>query len=171
MLISRNCKLPAFTLVEVLMVITISCLFVSMVYASVRFYLHAYIRDKAMQQESIVIWNMEGNLLHDVETSQILNWSHEDSLLICTLPSGNLISYRFHMNYLLRRQGLRLDTLKVKCSELIFRFNGQPVESGIIDYLAITTKYKQTFQQILFYKTYTPEVLFNHIDTVKFKTP
>jgi hypothetical protein len=164
-------KLPAFTLVEVLIVIIISCFFVVMVYASVRFFLLTYVRDKAMQQVAGNLWSLEGSLLHETETSQFLYCSVPDSLLLCIMPSGDTIRYHFHRQYLLRSQASRIDTLAAGCAELTFSFNSRPVESGITDHIEMKTRYKQSIQLLQFDKTYSPEVMFTLADTLNRTAP
>jgi hypothetical protein len=163
-IVNRNHPLPAFTLVEVLIVITISCFFVVMVYASVYFFLHVYIRNKMEQQAAGIIWKLEGSLLHEIETSQILFGSTRDSLLICIMPCGDTIRYKIHMKHLIRKQGLCTDTL-VSCAEWSCTFAGRPVESGITDHIELKIGYRKSHQMLQFDKTYTPEEIFNHADT------
>jgi hypothetical protein len=171
MIINRHHKLPAFTLVEVLIVITLSCFFVIMVYASVHFFLLFYVRDKVVQQATGTLWTLEGNLLHEIESSKILHCSQTDSLLVCIMPTGDTIRYNFHHRFILRSQNPRLDTFKVSCAELRFNYEGLPVESGIADRIDMKIGYKQSLQELQLDKTYTSDVLFKLADSLNLIAP
>lgn len=162
----HNKKLPAFTLVEVLVVIIISCFFVVMVYTSVHFFLLSYVREKSLKQSAGDLWALEGSLLHETENARILKASLPDTLLICIMPGGDTISYRFGNHFILRSQGNRSDTLDTGCRELQFGYHGNPIESGVIDHLALKIGYRKYYLSLQFNKIYTPEVIFNHIDTL-----
>lgn len=167
----RNSKLAAFTLVEVLVVITISCFFVAMVYASVRFLIVSALSDKLSQQSEGAIWALEGSLLHETEAARLLTCSASDSLLVCIMPYRDTISYHFHRRYLIRLQGNREDTIAAVCNHLLFRFGKRPVESGIIDHIELKTLYMQKTLFLQFEKKYTPEQRFTLIDTLNFTAP
>jgi len=148
-----------------LVVITISCFFVAMVYASVRFFLMTYSRDKETQQVANALWTLEGSLLHVTNASKYIYGFQADSLLLFIMPGGDTIIYHFHYRYILRTQKHRNDSIVAGCSDLHFSNNGHLVENGIIDHLEIKTGYRQTSQIIQHDKTYTPEMLFNLKET------
>ena len=148
------------------MVITISCFFVIMVYASVRFFSLAYLHEKSTQQISEMVWTLEGSLLHEIETSKMLYGSVSDSLLICIMPFGDTIRYKFKQRIIIRNQGYRSDTFEVSCHELRFKFNDHFVESGFTDHMEFNIDYRQSHQLLEFDKTYAPEILSNYFNIV-----
>ena len=133
-----------------------------MVYASANFFIKVYINAQTTQQSAGMTWSLVGNLLHEIESSQVLTCSASDSLLVCIMPTDDTIQYQCKMKYLIRIQDRRIDTVFPVCLGLYFSYNGLFVCKGITDHIEIKFPYKQSSQILKFEKFYTPEVLFNH---------
>lgn len=156
--------LRAFTLLETMVVIIISCFFVTMVYSSVHLFLLSYEQDKNRMLSEGDLWILEGSLLHESETAEILLASIPESLLLCIMPNRDTIRYKFRRSHIQRCQGNRTDTFDISCLEIQFMNNKKLIEYGITDEMVIATACGKHCQKHQFYKNYTPEIFFNHID-------
>ena len=165
--ISHNKRYDAFTLVELMVVITISLFFVAMVYVFLRFFIFYYGKNETIQETVDDIWLFHTGMMHESAVAGYLEAIKTDSLILCVMPQHDTIRYFIHKKHIIRTQKERRDTIMLPCFLLSFYFNNQTIENGITDRILIGLWYGKNEYTLTFTKEYCPDIWFNFIDTLE----
>lgn len=126
----RN-KLPAFSLIEMLVVLVLSSIITGAVYYAY-YTVNTFQVSLSRKYTSLRSAATLGYRLRtDVENARIT--TKLDSGFQCVLPSNRVITYVLHDQYITRHQDALIDTFRFKTSEKFFLFEGKENPMAPID--------------------------------------
>ena len=158
-------------MVELLVVIVISCLLVVMVYSGVRFFIVIYMKNKNQNEIVNSIYTLQTQLWHEIAASSCVDYNHAEKILRLLALPKDTISYVFFETYMVRKQKSRSDTTDLIIKDVYCVFMDHQVFQGIIDRISFTVQYGNHEQLCSFKKSYSPYILLNYVDPVYITNP
>lgn len=156
---SRNNKVPAFTLMEVTIAMLIAAIAIAITFTAYRIVSGSYL-DFTRKQEKIATFITADKLLkqdfinarHIIKTEEGLMMEMEDGM----------INYHFKPDYILRDQfSLNIDTFKMKINNSSFLFERGVAEEGkSVDQLSFNAEVDGQSIALYYQKVYSAQDLF-----------
>lgn len=151
-------KLKAFSLLEVLVALTISTILFGVVGSAYFIILENYHRYKQTQEISYDTYTLHRLLFMDMDKSSSVNAVSQNNLAYFNFK--DTVYYEFQDELVVRKAQME-DTFFIKLEEVNFSYKNENVNSGIIDQLSFScTNAGQS--SFCFYKNYGADVLINH---------
>jgi hypothetical protein len=155
----NNQKIPAFTLMEVVISMLIAAIAISITFTAYQIVSGSY-GAFTKKQNRVAALAISDKLLKQ-DFIRALNIERSSDGIVLHLAEGE-VSYIFTDTCILRDQfTLRIDTFKVSIKNLSFLFEGQPGEEGArIDQLGFQTELDGMQMPFQYHKTYSAQDLF-----------
>lgn len=150
-------SLPAFTIMELMVVALLSVILVSTALTAFRLIESQYIDYLASTEESLDLQQLHRLLLEDAQSAQTI--SREATQLVFQFPTHQL-QYQFTTDQTIRQvliSGVRADTFAIGGIFGAMQWQGIPQTKGPIDQLQISLKTKTQSHPVLLNKLYSAE--------------
>lgn len=151
-----NVKAKAFTLIEVMVTLTISSLVIAFAlwgYLNVNRYLNIY---RQREEQNIALSQFIGQLEHDIYKCSLMK-VHRD-VLILSFPNDIIREYEFYSEYALRYSEDVVDTFFVSIPS--FKGFNIPDNDNLSDELELTIVLYGLEKKYIFHKFYSPGMIF-----------
>lgn len=152
-------KLKAFTLIEVLVAMAVSGIVITASYFAFSTVTAQMSRYRNSTGDIMDVVLFQSLLERDIRSSEYMKQTAADEMELGTGPR-TIARYRLNNDYVLRIQGERYDTLKVKIGSVQFSFNNRNSEIGsFVDRIHLELNMPDTIWSVRINKEYGADVL------------
>ena len=151
-------KIKAFSLLEVLVALTISTILFGLVGSAYFIILENYHKYKFTQEVSYDTYTLHRLLFMDMDKSNYVNAMGQGHLMYINFK--DTVSYEFQDELVIRKAQME-DTFFVKLDEVNFSYKNTNVSLGVVDQLSFSCA-NAGKSNFYFYKNYGADVLINY---------
>jgi prepilin-type N-terminal cleavage/methylation domain-containing protein len=149
-------RIPAFSLIELLVVMVLSSVIVSIIYVifhTVSIYQLDLSKNQELTGEVATCYFL---MKKDFERCKLINASNNRQIVCDGFDVNPTVTYDFSDNYVLRKQHLRTDTFHLSFLEVIYSWNGMKVNTfpSVVDEMAIQVRSPRDTLNMHFIKEY-----------------
>lgn len=159
-------SISGFTLTEVLIVIIVSGLLIAFVSVSLTFFSRSILHEENSIEIAESTVKLDYLIQYDISHSSLATTLIIDSAIQFVTNKSDTISYSFHHDYIIRKQAINSEYLKVNCRLTSCYLEGTQVSKGIINKFSIIYKTQANEIELCYHIQYTPDIQINLIDSL-----
>ena len=154
-------NLPAFTIIELVVVMILSSIILGMAFTAVRSIQQSYELYDQQTQAALDISDFQTLLNTDFENSKLASCAN--TTLFLTFEQHDL-QYQFDYDWVIRQTAYFSDTFFIENNTPTFYYQNQPISIGNIDFLEVKSTNEE--EEVVFYfeKKYSSTELWEEID-------